>query len=267
MCTRNIQQNALLAALPEAVQQRLAPDLTLVDLPLGKVLYESGDERHHAYFPTDSIIASLCVLASGFSAETAMIGNEGMVGVALVMGGDSTPSRAIVQSAGHAFQLPRPALMVEFNRHEELQNLLLRYVQALITQTAQTVVCNRHHSIDQRLCRWLLLSLDRLPNNRLAMTQALIADMLGVRREGVTEAACKLQKKGVIEYHRGKINVIDRSGLERLSCECYAVVKAEIERLLPTGAHRREGLVREDARHEPVIAGAPGKVTVSFSRA
>jgi CRP-like cAMP-binding protein len=229
----SIQQNALLAALPEAVQQRLAPDLKLVDLPLGKVLYESGDERHYAYFPTESIIASLCVLASGSSAETAMIGNEGMVGVALVMGGEYTPSRAIVQSAGHAFQLPRQALMAEFDHGEELQELLLRYVQALITQTAQTVVCNRHHSIDQRLCRWLLLSLDRLPSNRLTMTQASIADMLGVRREGVTEAGCKLQKKGVIEYHRGNITVIDRRRLEALSCECYAVTKREFDRLIP----------------------------------
>jgi CRP-like cAMP-binding protein len=232
---RSIQQNALLAALPEAAQERLAPNLKLVDMALGKVLYESGDTLSHAYFPTGSIISKVYVSQSGASAEISMVGNEGMIGVALFMGGESTPSRAIVQRAGHAFQLPRQALMAEFNRREELQELLLRYTQARITQIAQTAVCNRHHSIDQQLCRWLLLALDRVPDNRLIVTQELIANMLGVRREGVTEAAGKLQRQGVIKYHRGRITVIDRPRLERLSCECYAVVKKETDRLLPHG--------------------------------
>jgi len=231
----NIQQNALLAALPAAARDRLAPKLKLVDMPLGKVLYESGDKLSHAYFPTESIISKLYVIESGASTEISMVGNEGMIGVALFMGGGSTPNRAIVQRAGHALQLQKQALMAEFKRHEELQKLLLRYTQARITQMAQTAVCNRHHSIDQQLCRWLLLSLDRLPDNRLIMTQELIANMLGVRREGVTEAAGKLQKQGVIEYHRGEITVLDRPRLESLSCECYAVVKSETDRLLPHG--------------------------------
>jgi CRP-like cAMP-binding protein len=229
----NIQQNALLAALPAAARDRLAPKLKLVDMPLGKVLYESGDKLSHAYFPTESIISKLYVIESGASTEISMVGNEGMIGVALFMGGGSTPNRAIVQRAGHALQLQKQALMAEFKRHEELQKLLLRYTQARITQMAQTAVCNRHHSIDQQLCRWLLLSLDRLPDNRLVMTQELIAHMLGVRREGVTEAAGKLQQQGVIEYHRGEITVLDRPRLEALSCECYAVVKQETDRLLP----------------------------------
>jgi CRP-like cAMP-binding protein len=228
-----LQQNYLLAALPEAVRERLAPKLKLVKMPLGEVLYESGDRIRYAYFPTESIVSLLYVTEDGSSAEISVVGNDGVVGEALFMGGDSTPSRAIVQSAGHAFRLPAKALLAEFNRHEVFQALMLRYTQALITQMAQTAVCNRHHTIDQQLCRWLLLSLDRLPGNRVEMTQELIANMLGVRREGVTEAAGRLQAQGIIEYHRGHITVLDRPGLERLCCECYAVVKQETDRLLP----------------------------------
>jgi CRP-like cAMP-binding protein len=202
-------------------------------LTLGKVLYESGDTLRHVYFPTDSIVSLLYVMASGASAEISVVGNEGLIGIALFMGGESTPSRAIVQSAGYSYRLLGQRLKDEFNRHSELQILLLRYTQALITQMSQTAVCNRHHSIDQQLCRWLLLSLDRLPTNRLTMTQELIANMLGVRREGVTDAASKLQHLGVIEYSRGQITVLDRPKLESLSCECYAVVKRETDRLLP----------------------------------
>jgi CRP-like cAMP-binding protein len=236
---RAMQQNSLLAALPEAVRARLAPDLKLVAMPLGKVLYESGDKLRHVYFPTESIVSLLYVMENGASAEISVVGNDGIVGVALFMGGQSTPSRAIVQSAGHAFRMPGQALMAEFDRHAEFQTLMLRYTQALITQMAQTAVCNRHHTIDQQLCRWLLLSLDRLPDNRLVMTQELIANMLGVRREGVTEAAGKLQAQGIIEYQRGHITVLDRPALEGLCCECYAVVKKETDRLLPhTVSHR-----------------------------
>ncbi|HZR38226.1 MAG TPA: Crp/Fnr family transcriptional regulator [Nevskia sp.] len=227
------QQNHLLAALPAEVQARLLPYLELVPLPLGKVLYESGDAMRHVFFPTDSIVSLLYVMESGASAEISVVGNEGLIGVALFMGGESTPSRAIVQSAGFAYQLLGQRLKDEFNRHGEMLLLMLRYTQSLITQMAQTAVCNRHHSIDQQLCRWLLLSLDRLPSNQLTMTQELIANMLGVRREGVTDAAGKLQKLGVIEYSRGQITVLDRPRLETLSCECYAVVKKETDRLLP----------------------------------
>lgn len=227
------QQNHLLAALSAEVRQRLFAHLELVPLPLGKVLYESGDTMRHVYFPTDSIISLIYVMESGASAEISVVGNEGLVGIALFMGGESTPSRAVVQSGGHAFRLKGPLLKTEFDRHGELLVLMLRYTQALITQMAQTAVCNRHHSIDQQLCRWLLLSLDRLPSNQLTMTQELIANMLGVRREGVTEAAGKLQRQGVIEYSRGHITVLDRHKLEQLSCECYAVVKKETDRLLP----------------------------------
>ena len=227
------KQNHLLAALPAEVQERLFPHLELVPLPLGKVLYESGDTLRHVYFPTDSIVSLLYVMESGASAEISVVGNEGLIGVALFMGGESTPSRAIVQSAGSAYRMLGQRLKDEFNRHSELQHLLLRYTQALITQMSQTAVCNRHHSIDQQLCRWLLLSLDRLPSNQLTMTQELIANMLGVRREGVTDAAGKLQKHGVIEYSRGQITVLNRPELENLSCECYAVVKKETDRLLP----------------------------------
>lgn len=227
------QENHLLAALPEGVKLRLFPLLKRVDLLLGKVLYESGDAMTHVYFPIDSIVSLLYVMENGASAEISVVGNEGLIGIALFMGGESTPSRAIVQSAGAAYQLPGQALKDEFGRHGELQHLLLRYTQALITQMAQTAVCNRHHSIDQQLSRWLLLSLDRLPGNRLVMTQELIANMLGVRREGVTEAAGKLQRLGAIEYARGKITVLDRKIVERICCECYAVVKRETDRLLP----------------------------------
>ncbi|MGQ0697748.1 MAG: Crp/Fnr family transcriptional regulator [Panacagrimonas sp.] len=227
------QQNHLLAALPKAVQDRLFPHLESAPLPLGKVLYESGDTLRHVYFPTDSIVSLLYVMESGASAEISVVGNEGLIGVSLFMGGESTPSRAIVQSAGFAYRLQGQRLKDEFNRHGELLVLMLRYTQSLITQMAQTAVCNRHHSIDQQLCRWLLLSLDRLPSNKLTMTQELIANMLGVRREGVTDAANKLQKAAVIKYSRGQITVLDRPKLEKLSCECYAVVKRETDRLLP----------------------------------
>ncbi len=227
------QQNHLLAALPIDVQERLFPYLEVVPMPLGKVLYESGDTLRHVYFPTDSIVSLLYVMESGASAEISVVGNEGLIGVALFMGGESTPSRAIVQSAGSAYRLLGQRLKDEFNRHGELLFLMLRYTQSLLTQMAQTAVCNRHHSVDQQLCRWLLLSLDRLQGNELSMTQELIANMLGVRREGVTDAAGKLQKLGVIEYSRGHIRVLDRAKLEQLSCECYEVVKRETDRLLP----------------------------------
>ena len=227
------QHNHILAALPAEVQDRLFPNLELVSLPLGKILHESGDSPSHVYFPTDSIVSLLYVMESGSSAEISVVGNEGLIGVAVFMGGESTTSRAVVQSGGQAYRLPRQRLKDEFNRHGALLDLMLRYTQALITQMAQTAVCNRHHSINQQLCRWLLLSLDRLPSNHLVMTQELIANMLGVRREGVTEAAGKLHKLGVIKYSRGHITVLDRPELERLSCECYCVVKAETDRLLP----------------------------------
>ena len=227
------EDNHLLAALPVEVQQRIFPHLVLVPLPLGKVLYESGDELNNVYFPTDAIVSLLYVMENGASAEISVVGNEGLIGIALFMGGESTSSRAIVQSAGHAYRLKSQLLKDEFNRHGDLLLLMLRYTQSLITQMAQTAVCNRHHSVDQQLCRWLLLSLDRLPSNHLTMTQELIANMLGVRREGVTEAAGKLQKLNVIEYSRGHITVLDRPKLEELSCECYAVVKKETDRLLP----------------------------------
>lgn len=224
-------QNHLLAALPPEAQDRLYPHMKLVALPLGKVLYESGDTLLHVYFPTDSIVSLLYVMESGASAEISVVGNEGLIGIAVFMGGESTPSRAIVQSAGSAFSLSSQRLRAEFNGYADMRMLMLRYTQALITQMAQTAVCNRHHSIDQQLCRWLLLSLDRLSSNRLVMTQELIANMLGVRREGVTESASKLQDLGVIEYHRGKITVLDRPKLEQLCCECYSVVKRETDRL------------------------------------
>jgi CRP-like cAMP-binding protein len=233
------RQNHLLDALPAEVRDRVFPHLEPLQLPLGKVLYESGGALRYVYFPTDSIVSLLYVMESGASAEISVVGNEGLIGIALFMGGESTPSRAIVQSAGHAFRLKGQLLKDEFNRHGEMQLLLLRYTQSLITQMAQTAVCNRHHSIDQQLCRWLLLSLDRLPSNRLTMTQELIANMLGVRREGVTDAAGKLQKAGVIEYNRGHITVLDRPKLEKMSCECYAVVKKETDRLLPYVPQRK----------------------------
>lgn len=225
--------NHLLAALPTEDLERLEPSLALVPLPLGEALYEAGSKLRHVYFPTTSIVSLLYVMADGASAEIAVVGNEGLIGVSLFMGGETTPSRAVVQSAGHAYQLTGKILKEEFTRGGAMQHLLLRYTQALLTQMAQTAVCNRHHSLDQQLCRWLLLSLDRLPSNELVMTQELIANMLGVRREGVTEAAGKLQDAGVIQYSRGRITVLDRPALEARTCECYAVVKAESDRLLP----------------------------------
>jgi CRP-like cAMP-binding protein len=226
-------QNHLLDALPESDYERLAPHLELIPMRLGDVLCESGDKLRHVYFPTTCIISLLYVMQDGASAEIAVVGNEGLLGISLFMGGDTTPSRAIVQSAGHAVRLKAAFLKEEFDRFGPLMHLLLRYTQALITQMAQTAVCNRHHSIDQQLCRWLLLSLDRLDSNELQMTQELIANMLGVRREGVTEAAGKLQEAGLIHYTRGRITVLDRPGVEARSCECYRVVKAEFERILP----------------------------------
>lgn len=226
-------KNHLLAALPHAESQRWLPLLESVDLPLGEVLYESGVTLSHVYFPTTAIISLLYVMENGASAEIAVVGNEGIVGVSLFMGGQSTPSRAVVQSAGHGFRLKANIMKEEFNRAGPALHLLLRYTQALITQMAQTAVCNRHHTLDQQLCRWLLLSLDRLGGTQLVMTQELIANMLGVRREGVTESALKLQRAGLIQYVRGHITVLDRKGLERRSCECYAVVKKEYDRLLP----------------------------------
>ncbi len=227
------RQNQLLAALSDAESARWAPHLELVDLPLGKVLYEAGSTLTHVYFPSTAIVSLLYVMEDGASAEIAVVGNEGILGISLFMGGQSTPSRAVVQSAGQGFRLKADLLMDEFNRAGPVMRLLLRYTQALITQMAQTAVCNRHHSLDQQLCRWLLLSLDRLQGNRLVMTQELIANMLGVRRESVTEAAGQLHKAGLIEYQRGHITVIDRPALERRTCECYAVVKNEYDRLLP----------------------------------
>ena len=225
--------NQFLAAMPAIEWQRVAPLLELVDLPLGRVLYEPGGKMNHVYFPTNAIVSLLYVMENGASAEIAVVGNEGLVGVALFMGGDTTPSRAVVQSAGQGYRLRATDIKAEFNRYGPVMHLLLRYTQALITQMAQTAVCNRHHSLDQQLCRWLLLSLDRLSGNELVMTQELIANMLGVRREGVTEAAIKLQKIGIIRYARGHITVLDRPGLEERVCECYAVVKTEYDRLLP----------------------------------
>ena len=227
-------QNHLLGALPAAEAQRWMPLLESVDLPLGHVLYESGAALDHVYFPTTAIISLLYVMENGASAEIAVVGNEGILGVSLFMGGESTPSRAVVQSAGHGFRLKANILKEEFNRAGPVLHLLLHYTQALITQMAQTAVCNRHHTLDQQLCRWLLLSLDRLAGNQLVMTQELIANMLGVRREGVTEGALKLQRAGLISYARGHITVLDRAGLEKRSCECYSVVKKEYGRLLPT---------------------------------
>ncbi len=230
------KQNHLLAALRAADYERLLPDLEPVPLELGLALYESGGEQQYVYFPAACIVSLLYVMQDGSSAEIAVVGNEGVVGIALFMGGESTPSRAVVQSAGPAYRLKASLLKEEFGRGGVLQYLLLRYTQALITQMAQTAVCNRHHAVEQQLCRWLLLSLDRLASNELSMTQELIANMLGVRREGVTEAAGKLQAAGVIRYSRGKITVLDRPKLKAQACECYAVVKRESDRLLGKSA-------------------------------
>ena len=226
------EQNRLLAALPGPVYERLRAHLEPVALPLGLVVFESGSKLRHLYFPSSGIVSLLYAMENGASTEIAVIGNEGAVGIALFMGGESTPGRAVVQSAGHGFRLNARALKTEFDLGGPLQQLLLRYTQALIAQMTQTAVCNRHHSVDQQLCRWLLLSLDRLPSNQLSMTQELIANMLGVRREGVTEAAGKLQAAGLINYSRGHITVLDRPKLEKRVCECYAVVKKEMDRLL-----------------------------------
>ncbi len=227
------RQNHLLAVLPDESYERLLPHLELVSMPLGKVVYESGIQMQHVFFPTTSIVSLLYVVEDGASAEIAIVGHEGVVGISLFMGGESTPSRAVVQSAGVAYRLPGRILKAEFERGGPLQHLLLRYTQALLTQMAQTAVCNRHHTLDQQFCRWLLLSVDRLQSNELRMTQELIANMLGVRREGVTEAAGNVQMAGLIKYQRGHISVIDRPGLEARVCECYAVVKKEFDRLLP----------------------------------
>jgi len=227
------RKNRLLAALPEAEWQRWQPQLELVEMPLGGVLYESGGRLSHVYFPTTAIVSLLYVMENGASAEIAVVGNEGLVGVSLFMGGESTSSRAVVQSAGKGVRLEARPMKNEFNRAGPALHLLLRYTQALITQMAQTAVCNRYHSLDQQLCRWLLLSLDRLEGDELVMTQELIANMLGVRREGVTESALSLQQAGLIRYARGRITVLDREGLEKRTCECYAVVKKEYDRLLP----------------------------------
>ena len=226
-------QNHLLAQLPQAERDRWLPKLELIDMPLGQVLYESGVTLKYVYFPTTSIVSLLCVLQNGASAEIAVVGNEGIIGESLFMGDGSTPSRGVVKSAGKGYRLSAQLMTEEFDKAGPVQHLLLRYTQALITQMAQTAVCNRHHSLDQQLCRWLMLSLDRLQGNELVMTQEMIANMLGVRREGVTEAAFKLQKAGLIKYARGHITVLDRKGLEERSCECYAVVKKEYDRLLP----------------------------------
>jgi len=229
---RTPKQNRLLAALPAADLLRLLPHLERVLLPLGAVIYESGGEQAYVYFPASGIVSLLYVMNDGAAAEIAVVGNEGVVGIALFMGGETTPSRAVVQSAGIAWRVEPAAIKAEFARGGALQRLLLRYTQALITQMTQTAVCNRHHLLEQQLCRWLLLSLDRLPSNQLVMTQQLIANMLGVRREGVTEAAGRLQADGLIDYSRGRIDVLDRAGLEKRACECYAVVRRESDRLL-----------------------------------
>ena len=237
-------QNHLLAALLPAEFDRLSPHLGLVAMRLGEILYEPGGQMQHAYFPTTSIVSLHYVMESGASAETAGVGNEGVVGISLFMGGDSTPSSAVVQTAGHAYRLPGRILKQEFNRAGSMQHLMLRYTQALITQMIQTAACNRHHSVEQQLCRWLLLTLDRLPSQELIMTQELVASMLGVRREGITQAAGNLQQAGLIRYRRGHIAVADRSGLEARACECYAVVRKELARLL------------SDVRQRPDLAAA-----------
>ena len=246
------RQNHLLAALPDEEFARLQPHMELVAMPLGHSLYESGTQMRHVYFPTTSIVSLLCVMEDGASAEIAVVGNEGIVGVSLFMGGETTPSRAVVQSAGFGYRLKGQLLKEEFFRAGPMQRLLLRYTQALITQMAQTASCNRHHALDKQLCRWLLLSLDRLGSNQLNMTQELIANMLGVRREGVTEAAGNLQRAGLIEYQRGHITVLNRAALEKRTCECYAVVKKEYDRLLP------DIIQRQVMSRERNISGSSG---------
>ena len=240
--THDPNQNHLLAAVLDAEYVRLAQHLELIPMPLGEVLYESGGKLRHVYFPTTSIVSLHYVLEDGGSSEIAGVGNEGMVGISLFMGGNSTPSRAVVQTGGHGYRLKSHILMEEFNRAGTVMRLLLRYTQALITQMSQTAVCNRHHSVEQQLCRWLLLTLDRTPTNELTMTQELIANMLGVRREGVTEAAGRLQERGYIRYRRGHITVLDRAGLESTVCECYAVVRKEFTRLMSDVRQRQENV-------------------------
>lgn len=249
------QQNKLLGSLSAEVLNRLLPHLQLVSLSFGQVLYEDGDIIHHAYFPTESIVALVYVMESGAPAEVSVVGNEGLVGFALFMDGGMATHRAIVHSAGHAYRLPARQLQEEFNRHGELLKLLLLYMQSLLTQMALTAACNRHHTVDQQLCRWLLRSLDRLPDNHLNMTQELIANMLGVRREGITEAAHKLKKLGAIDYSRGHITVLDRPKLEQLCCECYAVVKRESDRLLRhVAAHQTPMKIRRIANTHSALA-------------
>jgi CRP-like cAMP-binding protein len=237
-------ENHLLAALPTAEFERLAPHLELVPMPLGEILYEPGGQLEHAYFPTTAIVSLHYVMQSGASSEAAGVGNEGVVGISLFMGGDTTPSSAVVLTAGHGYRLASRLLMQEFSRAGLMQQLMLRYTQALITQITQTAVCNRHHSIEQQLCRWLLLTIDRIPSRELVMTQELVASMLGVRREGITATAGNLQRDGIISYRRGHIAVLDRCGLETRACECYAVVKTELSRLL------------SDVRYRQVVATA-----------
>ena len=232
-------QNHLLAALPAAEFAALAAHLELVPMPLGTMLYEPGQQLQYAYFPTSSIVSLHYIMESGASAESAGVGNEGMVGISLVMGGNTTPSSAVVQTAGHGYRMAERTLKREFTRAGPLQRLLLRYTQALMTQMAQTAVCYRHHSVEQQLCRWMLLTLDRLPTNEMVMTQELVSNMLGVRREGITEVAGKLQNAGIIRYRRGHIAVLDRSGLEHHACECYVVVKKELKRLLSDVQYRQ----------------------------
>ncbi len=244
--------NHLLAAIPPSEWDRFAPHLTPVTLNLGDVIYESGKEQPWVYFPTDSIVSLLYVMKDGSSAEIAIVGNEGLIGISLFMGGGTTPSRAVVQSAGQGFRMRGEFIRDEFMLAGPVQFLFLRYTQALLTQMGQTAVCNRHHSVDQQLCRWLLMSLDRLSSNELTMTQELIANMLGVRREGVTEAAGKLQRAGVISYSRGRIRVLDRARLEQMACECYGVVKQEFARLLPWEATRADG--SGDDKPKPKLA-------------
>ena len=254
------KQNHLLDALAAEDYARLLPDLELIAMPLGWALYESGSHMGYVYFPTTSIISLLYVIESGASAEIAITGNEGLVGISLFMGGESTPSRAVVQSAGNGYRLKASIPKREFALGGQLQHLALRYTQALITQMAQTAVCNRHHTVDQQLCRWLLLSLDRLPSNELTMTQELIANMLGVRREGVTEAAGKLQAAGLIQYYRGKITVLDRPKLEQCVCECYGVVKKEFDRLLPgkyDGSSNKSTVSYSNGGRRPIDPAAP----------
>ena len=255
------RQNHILAALPADDCERLFRHLELVPLPLGHSLYEPGIAMRHVYFPTTAIVSLLYAMESGASAEVAVVGNEGIVGVSLFMGGETTPSRGVVQSAGHAYRLLGQLIKDEFHRGGAMQHLLLRYTQTLLTQMAQTAVCNRHHSLDQQLCRWLLLSMDRLPGNELRMTQELIANMLGVRREGITEAAGRLQAAGLISYRRGHISVVDRAGLEARSCECYAVVRKELKRLLSDVQHRPDSPAAADrpARQSTPAGPPPGR--------